>query len=108
MGAVSKAQRIRALYAQGKTCNEIADIVGCLPEYARVCAQQRRRGALSKADEAYMMRRYGGKTAVEAQRLKSKERDADPEQREKRCAYMRDYNKDYKQGIRRRAALEVA
>lgn len=36
MGTISKAQRIRKLYAQGKTCNEIAEIVGCLPEYARV------------------------------------------------------------------------
>ena len=56
---ISKAQRIRALYAQGKTCNEIAEIVGCRPEYARVCAQQRVGGADSNADTAYAIRSWG-------------------------------------------------
>ena len=59
MVKISKAQRIRALYAQGKTCREIADIVGCRPEYARVCAQQRVGGADSNADTAYAIRSWG-------------------------------------------------
>ena len=72
---VSKAQKIRALYAEGKTCNEIAQIVGCLPEYARVCAQQRGKGHwYSKADATYELRRNGGKTFKEARRIGRKKR----------------------------------
>lgn len=102
MGTVSKAQRIRKLYAQGKNCNEIAEIVGCLPEYARVCAQQRSRGQLSRADEAYLMRRYGGKNVQEATARRHAEDMANPVKRKKRNAYMRVYNKEYAQGLRRR------
>lgn len=51
---MSKAARIRELYAKGKTCGEIAQIVGCRVEYARVCAQQRRgEGGRSQSDERY-------------------------------------------------------
>lgn len=38
---MSKAQRIRALYAQGKSTREIADEIGCADSYVRVCARQR-------------------------------------------------------------------
>ena len=47
---MTKAQRIRELYAQGKTCGEIAALIGCRVEYARVCAQQRAKGE-SRADK---------------------------------------------------------
>lgn len=104
MGTISKAQRIRKLYAAGKTCNEIAQIVGCLPEYARVCAQQRRKGRLSRADEAYLIRRYGGKNALEASARRHAEEMANPVKRKKRSVYMRVYNKEYAQGLRRREA----
>ena len=49
----TKAARIRALYAEGKTCKEIAAIVGCLPAYARVYARQRQPGAGSHADRKW-------------------------------------------------------
>lgn len=79
---MSKAARIRELYAQGKTCKEIAGIIGCKVEYARICAQQRGTKAAgpsaSSADAKYLMRKYGGKTLQEAQMLKQRQRMADP------------------------------
>lgn len=65
---MSKAQRIRALYSEGKTTAEIAAIVGCDPAYARVAGRQRRNGRNSKADINYY-RRFGGDTLNEALRL---------------------------------------
>lgn len=44
----TKSDRIRALYAEGKSVSEIAEIVGCLPEYVRVVKQ--RANGRSKAD----------------------------------------------------------
>ena len=38
---MTKSDRIKALYAQGKSTREIADIVGCHDSYVRVCARQR-------------------------------------------------------------------
>lgn len=38
---MTKSDRIRDLYAEGKSTREIADIVGCGTPYVRVCARQR-------------------------------------------------------------------
>lgn len=78
---MSKAQRIRDLYAQRKTCGEIAKIIGCRVEYARVCAQQRGTKAIdgrSKAEWAYIKKRYGTDDWAEGLRLAARARYADP------------------------------
>jgi len=51
---MTKADEIRAIVAEHSslTTTEIADIVGCLPEYVRVCARQRVEGA-SDIDRRY-------------------------------------------------------
>ena len=49
---MTKSARIRALYAEGKSTREIADIVGCGMSYVRVCARQRING-LSESDIRY-------------------------------------------------------
>jgi hypothetical protein len=51
---VTKAERIRKLHKTGKyaTTAEIADAVGCLPEYVRVVVRQRKDG-ISEADRRY-------------------------------------------------------
>lgn len=49
---MSKAARIRELYAQGLGTGEIADLVGCKKEYVRVAGRQRRDGK-SVAQIAY-------------------------------------------------------
>lgn len=50
---MTKADRIRSLYAEGRyTTGEIADLVGCLASYVRVCARQRVDG-LSVIDRKY-------------------------------------------------------
>ena len=103
---ISKAQRIRALYAQGKTCNEIAEIVGCRPEYVRVCAQQRVAGANSNADNAYRTRVYGSMEAYnEAMRPKKRaasleyyhQKRRDPEWMERMRTYWRDQSRRRRQ-----------
>lgn len=50
----TKSDRIRALYAEGKSVAEIADVVGCLPEYVRVVRQ--RSNGRSNADINYLPR----------------------------------------------------
>ena len=64
----SKAARIRALYAQGKSTGEISEIVGCRIEYVRVAARQRVEVGPSEIDRRYLMRKYGGDTLAEAWR----------------------------------------
>ncbi len=49
---MTKADRIRELYATGLDVNAIAERVGCRSEYVRVCARQRANG-LSRADKKY-------------------------------------------------------
>lgn len=49
---MTKAARILELYAKGLTTREIADRVGCKPEYVRVVARQRKDGP-SRADKRY-------------------------------------------------------
>lgn len=53
---MTKADRIRALYAAGKSTREIADIIGCKTSYVRVVARQRR-GGLSEHDIKYLPRK---------------------------------------------------
>lgn len=57
---MSKAARIRDLYAQGLATGEIAKIVGCRPEYVRVVARQRDEKGYSRADKTWMQKRWGG------------------------------------------------
>ena len=66
---MSKASKIRNLYQIGLTVKEIADEVGCLPEYVRVCARQRTNAwGVSKNDVRYLKKRFGAKTLHEAWR----------------------------------------
>jgi hypothetical protein len=52
---VTKSERIRRLYADGfLTVAEIANLVGCLPEYVRVVARQRKDGSVSASDRRYL------------------------------------------------------
>jgi transposase len=50
---MTKADRIRALYAEGLSTSEIAEIVGCGTPYVRVCARQRKNGGYSEIDRRY-------------------------------------------------------
>lgn len=77
---MTKADRIRALYAEGRTIKQIAEIVGCREEYARVCAQQRVNGRYSAADVRYAPE----KAARQSWRYKT-----DPEFRARRNAASR-------------------
>ena len=69
---MSKAARIRELYAKGVGCTEIARIIGCRPEYARVCAQQRVHKGKSNSDKRYL---------------------SDPDVAERRRKWRREYSK---------------
>lgn len=51
---MTKADKIRELYALGWATSKIAAEVGCRVEYVRVCAQQRRDGRMSRADRKYL------------------------------------------------------
>lgn len=50
---MTKSQQIMALYDGKRTTREIADLVGCKPEYVRVVARQRKGGGLSEIDHRY-------------------------------------------------------
>lgn len=50
---LSKAERIRRLYAAGKSDQEIAEIVGCGRAYVRTAARQRVDGRRSANDRRY-------------------------------------------------------
>jgi DNA-binding CsgD family transcriptional regulator len=96
----TKSERIMALYAKGRTTRQIAETVGCRIEYVRVVARQRK-GGTSKHDEAYLMRRYGGKTLKEAHRNEMRVRLADPIRRARHMQHVRNYR------ARQRAANHV-
>ena len=51
---MTKADRIRSLYAAGMSVRDIADAVGCSTEYVRVSARQRKDGKASVADLNYV------------------------------------------------------
>ena len=71
---MSKAQKIRDLYAQGLSTAQIAKRVGCSDSYVRVCARQRVNGKASDHDRAYW-RSHGCQTQHEY-RLLCRERRA--------------------------------
>ncbi len=50
---MTKAAKIREMYAAGRSVNDIAEIVECLPEYVRVVARQRTYRGQSAADRKY-------------------------------------------------------
>jgi uncharacterized protein YjcR len=87
---MSKAARIRELYAQGYETREIADLVGCSPEYVRVAGRQRRDGksvaqiAYEASHPDYIERRNGWWQAT-------------PERRAAHRARCRDYYWAHKQ-----------
>lgn len=51
---MTKADHIRALYAEGRNVREIADELGCSASYVRVAARQRKDGKASAADRNYV------------------------------------------------------
>jgi len=62
---MTKADRIRTLYAAGKDSKEIAELVGCHPDYVRVAARQRVGGKSRPCDtlharaESEFKKKYG-------------------------------------------------
>jgi uncharacterized protein YjcR len=80
---MSKAAQIRKLYAQGKGTSEIAELVGCSPEYVRVAGRQRRDGkslaqmAYEAANPDYVKRRNGWWQATPARRKANRARCRD-------------------------------
>ena len=79
---MSKASRIRELYAQGLGTAEIARSVGCNPAYVRVAGRQRKDGTDSPADTKWRTKVYG---SMEAYYEENNART-----RERRIAYYRD------------------
>jgi hypothetical protein len=61
---MTKSAQIMELYAQGLSTREIADKVGCLIEYVRVVARQRRGGPSSPADIRYRSSTLGQVTSL--------------------------------------------
>ena len=51
---MTKSAQIKQLYDGVRTTREIADIVGCRPEYVRVVARQRQGNGISEIDKRYM------------------------------------------------------
>lgn len=79
---VSKAARIRHLLDQGFTNSDIAETIGCLPEYVRAVRQRMAgEGGMSVADRNYQIKRYGSIKAFFTQR--------NEETRDYRLAYYR-------------------
>lgn len=79
---MSKAARIRALYAEGRSTREIAAIVGCRPEYVRVAGRQRKHGP-APADQRYRVSPKG-QASLEARYQKFIQRyRSDPEFRKR-------------------------
>lgn len=70
---MTKAERIRELYAKGLSTREIADTVGCLTSYVRVCARQRAESGTSKIDARYLKKRFGTSNITEARRRRHAE-----------------------------------
>lgn len=50
----TKSAEIMRLYEQGLSTREIADLVGCRPEYVRVVARQRKGSGRSDIDRRYL------------------------------------------------------
>jgi hypothetical protein len=74
---VTKAERIREMGKLGWSTREIADVIGCRPEYVRVALRQRLDGKRSKHDIAYAIKKYGSLQAYAAERYQAaKERQA--------------------------------
>ena len=56
---MSKSALIMSLYDGKRTTRQIADIVGCAPEYVRVVARQRKGGSYSETDRRYLASKRG-------------------------------------------------
>lgn len=66
----TKSEQILALHDGKRTPREIADIVGCRPEYVRVVARQRRGSGMSDIDRRYVASPKGQRTAARMAHLK--------------------------------------
>jgi hypothetical protein len=58
----TKSEWILALYKDGLSTKEIAEIVGCLPSYVRVVARQRKGTSASEIDRRYLTSSLGRST----------------------------------------------
>jgi uncharacterized protein YjcR len=113
---MSKAARIRELYAQGFSVREIADKVGCSPEYVRIAARQRAGGSHSEGDKRWRAANPGKMAARVRERLATdpeyrqrrneyKDRwlrsrlQNDPEYRERHLAYRRKWQQEYRKRL---------
>lgn len=76
----TKAENIMRLYAKGLSTTEIAEIVGCLPEYVRVVARQRKGWGLSENDRRY-------RDSPRGQEMMKRVNEAKREARKARRAY---------------------
>lgn len=76
----SKTQRILGLYDGVRTTKEIAEAVGCLPEYVRVVARQRMGQAESDIDRRY---RYSPLGRASKRAYRKRRYHSDPEFRER-------------------------
>lgn len=93
---MTKAQRILRLNNGKRSTREIADAVGCLPEYVRVVLRQRYRdgqSVMSEADRRYLASPHG-KAAKKTKDDRYHERlYSDPSRHEARKARYRHYNR---------------
>lgn len=95
----TKSSRIMRLYGKGAyTVKEIAEIVGCRPEYVRVVARQRKGSGQSDAD-----RRYEASDLGRQSRKRRKER-----KREAIKAYQRTFYRTRDRGKARAAYREAS
>ena len=85
---MTKAERIRQLYRSGRTTREIADLVGCKPEYVRVVARQRASGHASVHDKRWKEANRDKVRKTQANYMR-KRYNSDPKFREKHLAFVR-------------------
>jgi hypothetical protein len=74
---VTKAERILELYDGKRTTGEIARIVGTTDSYVRVVARQRKSGQ-SAIDARHYIKKFGGPTLKDANRIRARVARADP------------------------------
>lgn len=91
---MTKSARIRALYAEGKSTREIADIVGCGTSYVRVCARQRING-LSESDIRYRAK-LGTNDYTSYQKALFKK---NPDYKRRHRAYCKSYSAAKRRGL---------
>lgn len=96
---MTKKARILELLAKGHTTREVADIVGCRPEYVRVAGRQRGASGLGPADIKYMPRQ------LERQSWRWRN---DPKWRARHCEHVRAWKEANPDKVRAYAAVGAA